>query len=153
VKRKTYFSVVIAFAAIVALIVLANPPAAHTDSAFRVDVVNTPNVHVNNSPLPVSQSGSWNVGVNNSSLPVSQSGSWNVGLTGSPSVLVGNPLSSPAFVRNVPDPTTLYQVGGVQVTVNDGFPEDEVGVTLPSNELFVVKFVTVSCTLLRGRSP
>jgi len=48
-------------------------------------------VEVTNTPLPVSQSGTWNVGISNTPLPVSQSGSWTVGISNQPiSVTVTN---------------------------------------------------------------
>jgi len=48
-------------------------------------------VEITNTPLPVSQSGTWNVGISNTPLPVSQSGSWTVGISNQPiSVTVTN---------------------------------------------------------------
>ena len=41
-------------------------------------------VEITNTPLPVSQSGSWNVGISNTPVPVSQSGSWSVSVAGQP---------------------------------------------------------------------
>jgi hypothetical protein len=40
-------------------------------------------VEITNTPLPVSQSGSWSVGISNTPLPVSQSGSWSVSVSNS----------------------------------------------------------------------
>jgi hypothetical protein len=48
-------------------------------------------VEITNTPLPVSQSGTWSVGISNTPLPVSQSGSWNVSINNQPiSVTVTN---------------------------------------------------------------
>jgi len=48
-------------------------------------------VEITNTPLPVSQSGSWSVGISNTPVPVSQSGSWSVSVAGQPiSVTVTN---------------------------------------------------------------
>jgi hypothetical protein len=48
-------------------------------------------VEITNTPLPVSQSGSWNVGISNTPVPVSQSGSWTVGISNQPvSITVTN---------------------------------------------------------------
>jgi hypothetical protein len=41
-------------------------------------------VEITNTPLPVSQSGSWNVGISNTPVQVSQSGTWSVTVTNSP---------------------------------------------------------------------
>jgi hypothetical protein len=41
-------------------------------------------VEITNTPLPVSQSGSWSVGISNTPVPVSQSGTWNVGINNQP---------------------------------------------------------------------
>ena len=60
-------------------------------------------VEITNTPLPVSQSGSWNVGISNTPVPVSQSGSWTVGISNQPiSVTVTN---SPLIVAHS---TVLY---------------------------------------------
>jgi hypothetical protein len=60
-------------------------------------------VEITNTPLPVSQSGTWNVGISNTPVPVSQSGTWNVGINNQPiSVTVTN---SPLIVAHS---TVLY---------------------------------------------
>jgi len=60
-------------------------------------------VEITNTPLPVSQSGSWNVGISNTPVPVSQSGSWTVGISNQPiSITVAN---SPLIVAHS---TVLY---------------------------------------------
>ena len=41
-------------------------------------------VEITNTPLPVSQSGSWSVGISNTPVPVSQSGTWNVSISNQP---------------------------------------------------------------------
>jgi len=41
-------------------------------------------VEITNTPLPVSQSGSWSVGISNTPVPVSQSGSWSITVTNTP---------------------------------------------------------------------
>jgi hypothetical protein len=142
-KPRTYLLVALAFAAVVALTVLANPPVAHTDSGFPVTVINTPNVHVNNGSLPVTQSGSWNVGVNNSSLPVTQSGAWNVGLNGTPSVLVGN--TTPIPVATVPN--LLYEVGIATLTLSSPAVSGTANVSVTAGDTFVVNFVSATCSL------
>jgi hypothetical protein len=45
-------------------------------------------VEITNTPLPVSQSGSWSVGISNTPVPVSQSGSWSITVANS-SLTVG----------------------------------------------------------------
>ena len=44
-------------------------------------------VEITNTPLPVSQSGSWNVGISNTPVPVSQSGSWSITVANSPLIV------------------------------------------------------------------
>jgi hypothetical protein len=41
-------------------------------------------VEITNTPLPVSQSGSWSVGIANTPIPVSQSGSWSITVSNTP---------------------------------------------------------------------
>jgi hypothetical protein len=40
-------------------------------------------VEITNTPLPVSQSGSWSINISNTPIPVSQSGSWSVSVSNS----------------------------------------------------------------------
>ena len=66
----------------------------------EVEIANTPlpvsqsgtwSVGITPQPVQVSQSGSWNVGISNTPVPVSQSGSWTVGISNQPvSVTVTN---------------------------------------------------------------
>jgi hypothetical protein len=44
-------------------------------------------VEITNTPLPVSQSGSWNVGISNTPVPVSQSGSWSITVANTPLIV------------------------------------------------------------------
>ena len=44
-------------------------------------------VEITNTPLPVSQSGSWNVSISNTPVPVSQSGSWSITVANSPLIV------------------------------------------------------------------
>ena len=66
----------------------------------EVEIANTPlpvsqsgtwSVGITPQPVQVSQSGSWNVGISNTPVPVSQSGSWTVGISNQPvSITVTN---------------------------------------------------------------
>ena len=66
----------------------------------EVEITNTPlpvsqsgtwSVGITPQPVQVSQSGSWSVGISNTPVPVSQSGSWTVGISNQPvSITVAN---------------------------------------------------------------
>jgi len=154
-KLKNYLAVGVGLAALVALVVLTDPPAAQSVAPLPVSVTNTPNVHVNNSAIPVSQSGSWHVGVNNfpASLPVTQSGTWNVGLTGSPTVTVGNPSNNPVLIKDILNPAinafqskaTVLIFGGN--TSASGSPLD----TQASGTRWVIETVAVNCSIPAGQ--
>jgi len=75
-------------------------------------------VNITNTPLPVSQSGSWNVGITNSSLPVSQSGSWTVSIAGQPiQTRYANVLYAPINATASGDTQIVAGVSGKRIRV------------------------------------
>jgi len=75
-------------------------------------------VEITNTPLPVSQSGTWNVGISNTSVPVSQSGTWSVTVTNS-SFLVryGSVLFAPINATASGDSQVVAAVSGRRIVV------------------------------------
>jgi hypothetical protein len=66
-------------------------------------------VEITNTPLPVSQSGSWSVGISNTPVPVSQSGAWTVGISNQP-ISVSQSGSWSITVANTPLPVAYGTV-------------------------------------------
>ena len=75
-------------------------------------------VEITNTPLPVSQSGSWNVGISNTPVPVSQSGSWSITVANSPLIVAHSTvLYAPINATNSGNTQVVGAVSGKRIRV------------------------------------
>jgi hypothetical protein len=75
-------------------------------------------VEITNTPLPVSQSGSWNVGISNTPVPVSQSGTWSITVANSPLIVAHSTvLYAPINATNSGNTQVVGAVSGKRIRV------------------------------------
>ena len=75
-------------------------------------------VEITNTPLPVSQSGSWNVSISNTPVPVSQSGSWSITVANSPLIVAHSTvLYAPINATNSGNTQVVGAVSGKRIRV------------------------------------
>ena len=75
-------------------------------------------VEITNTPLPVSQSGSWSVGITNTPVPVSQSGSWSITVANSPLIVAHSTvLYAPINATNSGNTQVVGAVSGKRIRV------------------------------------
>jgi len=75
-------------------------------------------VEITNTPLPVSQSGTWNVGISNTPVPVSQSGSWSITVANSPLIVAHSTvLYAPINATNSGNTQIVGAVSGKRIRV------------------------------------
>ena len=75
-------------------------------------------VEITNTPLPVSQSGSWNVGISNTPVPVSQSGSWSITVANTPLIVAHSTvLYAPINAASFGDTQIIPAVSGKRIRV------------------------------------
>ena len=75
-------------------------------------------VEITNTPLPVSQSGSWSVGITNTPVPVSQSGSWSITVANSPLIVAHSTvLYAPINATNSGNTQVVGVVSGKRIRV------------------------------------
>jgi hypothetical protein len=75
-------------------------------------------VEITNTPLPVSQSGSWNVSISNTPVPVSQSGSWSITVANSPLIVAHSTvLYAPINATTSGDTQIVGGVSGKRIRV------------------------------------
>ena len=126
---------VVAFA-----VATVTPQPAHGAGSAPVIVVNT-----SGQPVPVALQGTTTVG---GTVAARQSGDWNVGLTGTPNVnvsnvptvMIGNPASSPVLVADGGKTPARYSLD-LDNTSTSNYPE--VVPEVPVGKTFIVTYLTV----------
>jgi hypothetical protein len=117
----------------------------------EVEITNTPlpvsqsgswSVGISNTPVPVSQSGSWNVGITNTPVPVSQSGTWNVGINNQP-ISVSQSGTWSITVANTPLPVAYGTVQYASISATSSGSTQVVG-AVSGKRIRVIAFAVIA---------